>query len=424
MRVLGLVLLSAAPLFAQAPLPSAIVPEMEKVLNGNIVAFWYPKTIDAKYGGYTLNHGPNGEWKGDAPKMIVTQARMVWLFARLARAGHGDRARMLQAADHGYRFLMDKMWDPVHGGFYWGVDATGGKPERPKKNLYGQSFALYALSEFAMASGRRDVLDRATGLFRLLEQKSHDSLYGGYREQFNADWTPTPPGEIGSMGVAGDVKLMNTHLHLLEALTTFYRASKLPLARERLLELITIESNTVFRKDVGSCSDQYKLDWTPILQGAGARSSYGHDLENIWLLVDAASAAGVPVAPYLDLFRHNFAYSMKYGWDSQAGGFWYWGPFGAPAAGLTKSWWVQAEALVSALTMYQLTSDPQYWEVFLKTWEFVKRYQVDWQSGEWWSEVDANLKPSGGKANEWKAGYHNGRAMLECIALLKGMKSK
>jgi mannobiose 2-epimerase len=425
MRVQGLLpfaaLISGLPATAQTVTPKEAVPQLRKALEENIVRFWHPKTLDRKYGGYTLNHGPAGEWKGDAPKMIVTQSRMVWFFARLARAGYGDRQQMLSAADHGYRFLMAKMWDEKHGGFYWGVDASGARKERPKKNMYGESFALYALSEFAMASGRKDVLDRATQLFQLFERKAHDARYGGYREHFNEDWTPAPPGEPGYMGVDSQVKLMNTHLHLLESMTAFYRASRLPLARERLLELITIESNTVFRKNVGSCSDQYRLDWTPILEGGGARASYGHDLENIWLLADAAAAAGIPVQPYLDFFRHSFDYSMKFGWDAKNGGFWYWGPFGKPAQDGSKSWWVQSEALVSALTMYRLTKDAQYWRVFEKTWGFVRDHQIDWKNGEWWSSVDERLAGSGGKANEWKAGYHNGRAMIECIVLLKGL---
>ncbi|MCL5746024.1 MAG: AGE family epimerase/isomerase [Acidobacteria bacterium] len=403
MGTLGLFVLAAVPVLAQTVTPAAVVPQMEKALRDNIVAFWYPKTLDRKYGGYTLNHGPSGEWKGDAPKMIVTQARMVWLFARLARAGYGDRARMLEAAGHGYRFLMEKMWDPRHGGFYWGVDAAGLKKERPKKNMYGESFALYALSEYAMASGRQDVLARATALFDLFERKAHDSVYGGYREHFNADWTPHSAGRARLHGRRQPGE-----------------ADEHPPAPAGVDDLVLPRLETA----AGPCSDQYKLDWTPILQGGGARASYGHDLENIWLLVDAAAAAQVPVAPYLDLFRHSFAYSMKYGWDSKDGGFWYWGPFSQPAAGLTKSWWVQAEALVSALTMYKLTGDPQYWAVFEKTWAFVQGHQIDWQSGEWWSSVDPLLAGSGDKANEWKAGYHNGRAMMECIALLKGLKSQ
>lgn len=224
------------------------------------------------------------------------------------------------------------------------------------------------------------------------------------------------------MSAPGDYKLMNTHLHLMEAMTTFYRASRLPLARERLLELMTIESNTVVRKDLAACTDQYKRDWTPVLEGNGARVSYGHDLENIWLLADAAAAAGVPVAPLLDLFRTNFAYSKQYGWDEKDGGFWYWGSFRQPASGRSKSWWVQAEVLVSALTMYKLTGEPQYRDIFLKTWEFVNKHQIDWKNGEWWPEVDASLRARGDKGGLWKAAYHNGRAMIECLALIQELE--
>jgi len=55
-----------------------------------------------------------------------------------------------------------------------------------------------------------------------MEAKAHDKIYGGYIEWFNEDWTPAPPGETTYMGEP-DLKLMNTHLHLLEAMTAFYR---------------------------------------------------------------------------------------------------------------------------------------------------------------------------------------------------------
>lgn len=119
--------------------------------------------------------------------MIVTQPRMVWLFARAARAGYGDRKQMLAAAEHGYQFLTTKMWDAKNGGFYWEVDVTGEKKLRPKKHMYGESFALYAISEYAQASGRKDVLAFATKVFDLFEKKAHDAKYGGYRETFEED---------------------------------------------------------------------------------------------------------------------------------------------------------------------------------------------------------------------------------------------
>lgn len=388
----------------------------------NILRFWHPQTLDREHGGYRLNHDEQGVWKGDAPKALVTQARMVWFFARMARAGYGDRQQMLEAADHGYRFLAQRMRDPRHGGYYWRVDAAGERKLAPKKHLYGQAFALYALSEYAMASGRKDVLEEAGRLFWLLEAKAHDRQHGGYFEYFNEDWTLPPEDEAGYMGVPRGFKLMNTHLHLMEAMTAFWRASGLPLARERLIELIQIEGSAVVRKPFAACSDRHRLDWTPVLDGPGGRASYGHDLENIWLLEDALRAAGLPAAPWLDFFRHNFDYSMKYGWDERHGGFWDWGPLGRPAQSRVKIWWVQAEALVSALTMHRLTGDPRYWNVFQKTLQFIENHMADRERGEWWAQVDENLRPGGGKAHEWKAAYHNGRAMIECLQMLRGLR--
>jgi len=414
----ALLLLGSLGYVPAAP-PESYIPALKSTLESNILDFWLTRAIDAKNGGYKIRFGPNGEDQGDGPKALVTQARTVWLFSRAARAGYGDRKKLLAAAEHGYKFLVTKMWNSKHGGFAWSVDAAGRQPIQSKIHMYAQSFALYAVSEYAMASGRKDVLDFAVRYFNLIEAKAHDNRYGGYIEFFNEDWTPGDGPNYMSAPAA--YKLMNTHLHLMEAMTTFYRASKLPLARTRLIELMSIESNAVVRKSITACTDQYRQDWTPVLDGPAARVSYGHDLENIWLLADAADAAGLPAAPYLDLFRENFAYSMKYGWDGIHGGFWYTGWFRQPANGRTKSWWVQSEALVSALTMYKLTRDPQYYEVFEKTWEFTNKHLIDRKTGEWRESIDEHLKASGNKAHAWKAGYHNGRAMIESIILIQSI---
>ncbi|MHC4146579.1 MAG: AGE family epimerase/isomerase [Planctomycetota bacterium] len=427
--------LHAAP--NRAELAKTYIPRFEKMLKKNIVSFWYPKTIDRRNGGYTINFGPSGELKGEGTKMIVSQARTVWLFSRLARAGYGGD-ECIEAADVGYRFLKEKMWDGTNGGYYWEVDATGEKKLKPRKHLYGQAFGLYAVSEYYLATGKQDALDFAVGFFNLLEAKSHDKAYGGYIEFFNEDWTPVSPSENSYMGTQAGLKLMNTHLHLLEALTTFYRASKLPLARERLLELINIESNAVVRKNLGACTDKYDRDWTPRLQGDYARVSYGHDIENVWLLIDACDAAGVSNYPFIDLYRTLFDYaagvsnypfidlyrtlfdySLKYGYDQADGGFYDSGRFNQPADKRSKIWWVEAEAIVSALYMNHLTKDSKYLPIFEKTAGFIEENMVDWENGEWHGEITPKGSPRGDKANAWKAGYHNGRAMIECLEILK-----
>ncbi len=83
-----------------------------------------------------------------------------------------------------------------NGGFYWEVDVTGDKKLQRNKHLYGQAFALYALSEYYLATGKQEALDLAIQLFNVMEAKAHDKMYGGYLEWFNEDWTPAPPGGI------------------------------------------------------------------------------------------------------------------------------------------------------------------------------------------------------------------------------------
>jgi mannobiose 2-epimerase len=311
------------------------------------------------------------------------------------------------------------MWDHTHKGFFWEVDETGTKKLRPKKHLYGQSFVLYALSEYYLASQKKEVLDFTINYFNLLEDKAHDKRYGGYVEFFNEDWSKPAASEGSYMGGGPETKLMNTHLHLMEAMTTFYRASKLPLAKKRLVELINIQSNAVVRKNIGACTDKYFLNWIPKLDGSNARVSYGHDIENVWLLIDACQAAEISVFPFMDLFKTLYEYSLKYGFDQNEGGFYYWGDFNQPASNKMKSFWVQAEALVSALYMFQLTKEDIYLNVFKKTFQLVEEKFVDWENGEWHAMITEDGMPRGNKAGIWKAGYHNGRAMIECLALLK-----
>jgi len=426
MRLFTSLVLAVASVACAARGPSQIAqkyaPRLEKVLTQNIVPFWQDKSLDRANGGYIISFDGQGKLKEPVTKMIVTQARQVWLFSRLARAGY-EPAKNLEAAQLGYRFLKEKMWDSTNGGFYWEVDVTGNRVLRPNKHLYGQSFALYAISEYALAGGDKEALDFAVRFFNLLEAKSHDEVHGGYVEYFNSDWTGPPAGASSYMGAPAEVKLMNTHLHLLEAITTFYRASKLPVARERLVELINIETNTVVRKDLGACTDKYERDWTPRLDGEYARVSYGHDIENIWLLMDACDAAGVSNYPFLDLYETLFKYSLQYGQDNHNGGFYYTGRFRSPADDRSKSWWVQAEVIVSTLRMYNYTKDPTYLAVFESTFDFIENNLVDWNTGEWHSTVTDQGVARGDKANPWKAGYHNGRAMIECLATLKAWKN-
>jgi mannobiose 2-epimerase len=387
---------------------------LESILTNNIIPFWYPGVLDRQDGGYCLNHALDGKWLGPAHKSLVAQTRTLWFFSRLARSSY-SRPEYLQAAHQGYEFLRAYMLDADHGGFYWEVDASGRTATQPEKHVYGQAFALYALVEYARASHESSAATLAKTLFNVLEDQPHDNRYGGYGEIFQRDWT-VPRGETRS--AYHRTKRMNTHLHLMEAITAFLSLTGEVAARERLMELIMICSELVVRKDLGCCSDRHHEDWRPLRGHEHKRVSYGHDLENIWLLMEASHAADRPANLLLDLYARLFNYALRYGFDSEQGGFYDSGPFNAPADQRQKTWWVQAEALLAALKMSRLTGESVYWQCFSRTLDWVAKHQIDTVNGEWFETVGVDLQPSGVKAGPWKCPYHNSRAMLQCLEML------
>jgi len=390
---------------------------LERILRDNILPFWYPHVIDEKAGGYQLHHDVYGKFKGPANKCLVTQARTLWFFSRLANSNFRT-TQHLEAANHGYEFLRDCMWDQQFGGFYWKVDPSGQSPTQPEKHLYGQAFGLYALSEFEKASGDSSATALAGEIFNLFERHAHDPENGGYRECFLRDWNPIPGNFPTCMNSSQATKTMNTHLHLMEAITSYYLATKDPVAEARLHELLLVQSHAVVRKNLGACTDKFQSNWAPLQEPRYDFVSYGHDLENVWLLMEACQAMRLSNGPLLDLYRTIFGYSWRYGYDRNAGGFYEKGPFNAPANRRDKIWWVQAEGLVSALHMYRLTKEEKYWNCFSQTLDWIVNHQVDWEHGEWFARVEKNGQPSGDKAGPWKSPYHNGRAMLFCLEAL------
>jgi mannobiose 2-epimerase len=187
----------------------------------------------------------------------------------------------------------------------------------------------------------------------------------------------------------------------------------------RLAELVHINTVTVKHPDYACKIDGWSRDWTMLDNPRNLRASYGHDVECAWLVLDAARALGWQD----DLFRSwavtTCDYSLRHGYDSDHGGFYYTGPLGKGADDHRKEWWVQAEALVSMLEMYRLTGEDRYYRIFAQTLDFVENHQVA-KAGGWWATRQADGSPhaNNSRTSMWQGGYHNGRALLQCAKLL------
>lgn len=171
-------------------------------------------------------------------KMIVTQTRMIWGFSALLRNGlakrYGWEEKCKEAAKQGVDFFIDKFWDKKNTGWAWVTDRKGNVLDNGKL-VYGQTFAIYALAEYYMATGDERGIEYAEKTFDALKKYAADTFYGGYFENFKEDWTLESAGVYG-----GDLKSLDIHMHTMEAYTTLYEATHKEVHKRALQEIIDI----------------------------------------------------------------------------------------------------------------------------------------------------------------------------------------
>jgi mannose/cellobiose epimerase-like protein (N-acyl-D-glucosamine 2-epimerase family) len=109
------------------------------------------------------------------------------------------------------------------------------------------------------------------------------------------------------------------------------------------------------------------------------------------------------------------AFSAEAGFDGGDGGYFEHGPPGGAPALRDKLWWIQAEALPALYRLYVLTGDAVHLARLERTLEFIEVHQRDRRHGGWYwgTREGGGLCAQGGdKGGEWKASYHELRALV------------
>jgi cellobiose epimerase len=369
-----------------------------------ILAYWDKYTIDNRRGGFHGRVMYNNQPVLDAPRSVVVTSRILWTYSLAYNFLHNHKHKA--TAERAYHYLVNHFFDTNFGGVYWSVTADG-KPLETKKHIYGHSFALYGLSEYYAATKFQPALEHAIGLFKIIENQSFDKEKGGYWEAFDEVWQPVDDMILTKKPFG---KTMNTHLHLLEAYTNLYKIWPDGLLRERIIHQLGLFKNHIIDPATHRMRMFCDADWKP----SNNVISYGHDIEASWLLFETAEA--MKDRALHDDFEH-IAVKMA---EAATTGL---GEDGALNYELNpdtnhletnRSWWVVAEQMVGYLNVYQLSKEEHYLEKSFKTWDFIKKYQIDRANGEWHATVKADHTiPKTDKVHFWKGPYHAARACYE-----------
>ena len=402
--------MAGEPAKARDPRLALLEKEMQAELR-DILDWWksYVLAPDGTsfYGSVDNDNQPDLS----AVRGLVMHARILWAFSSGYAITHDQKH--LAVAEVAYSYLTSHFHDKAFDGYFWSLDAAG-NPHDTRKQVYGQAFCVYAFAAFYQQCARQEVLDRAIALFRLIESRSRENIYGGYIEAFNRDWSGATELRLSPKD-QNDRKTMNTHLHIIEAYATLYLVWPDQILRESIQGLLRIFSKHFINRETGALLLFFTDEW----ETTSHLRSYGHDIEASWLLLQCA------VIIQDELLEREFgelalltAKAASEGLDSD-GGLWYESDKTAGGLIREKHSWPQAEAMIGYFNAWQLSSDKDYLEKSLGAWGFIKKYLKDNSAGEWyWGVKDDYSLMDKEKAGFWKCPYHNTRASIELISRL------
>jgi mannobiose 2-epimerase len=404
---------------------------------------WYPLVIDKEFGGYYSNISYDWKILPEQEKMIVTQARHIWALSK-ASVFFGNEI-FKDAAFHGFDFLKNKMWDKQFGGFFQIRSRDGSVTENNRwfdeKRLYGNAFAIYGLAALYNVVREDEILHLAKDCFYWIEEHAADLDCNGYFQFLTREGIPfnkdseykTKASDAAETGF----KDQNSSIHLLEGYTELYNVWKSPELYERLKNILVLIRD-IISSEKGYLRLFFERDWKHVSFRSESKEireknygldhvSFGHDYETAFLMLEASHVLGLKNdTATLAKAKKMIDHAIENGWDKTNGGFFDEGYYFEENGRCeiikdTKVWWSQAEGLNSLLLFSKIfPEEKKYNELFLQQWEYIKKYLIDHEHGDWyWGSLEKEpFYRTEPKGTIWKGTYHTGRALMNCIKML------
>jgi mannobiose 2-epimerase len=400
---------------------------VEDELFKNILPYW------EKYSRDNVNKGFYGRIDNDnnlntaCERSIVMTSRFLWTYSCVALFKKDKK--YLEMADFAYDVIINKFWDKKHGGVYWSV-MPDGKPKVSKKQIYGEAFCCYGLSEYAAAlkelrndeETSQQAMNYALDLYNFMENYAYDPEAGGYVEARAENWKKTKDMILSPKDM-NCPKSMNTNLHVMEAYTNLYRRLPVVFEDSKAIRLEVGDSLSKLVRTTVDCIVQknmhlgmfFDMDWNLLSD----EISYGHDIEASWLLWEAAEELGDKELQeeIRDSVIKMAEVTLNEGFDQENGCLENFMKDNGTVKDRTRVWWNQAESMNGFYNAWEMTGDSKYSDACLKQWNWILTKQADRKGGDWWASLDAEGNPvlSEAKGGNWKTSYHNGRTCLELL---------
>lgn len=375
-------------------------------LINDIMPFWLNFGLDRENGGvYTCL---------DREGQVMDNTKSVWFqgrFAFICSYAYNtieQKKEWLDAARQTLEFIEKYCFDS-DGRMFFEVTATG-VPLRKRRYVFSETFAIIAMSEYAIASGDNTYAKKALELFK--RTLKFVETPGVLPEKYTSN--------LKLKGHSLTMILINTASRLRAAIAD----SILDEQIERSIQSIV--------------SDFMHPEFEALLETVGPKGEFidtimgrtinpGHCIETAWFVLEEAKYRNWD-KKLVEIGTTILDWSWKWGWDDVYGGI---SNF-KDCKNMTpqdyshdmKFWWPQTEAIIATLYALEATNDPKYLEMHEKISEYVYKYFPDTEFGEWYGflHFDGSVSQSA-KGNLFKGPFHIPRMMIKSYELCKDLTS-
>ncbi|MGM9521506.1 MAG: AGE family epimerase/isomerase [Oscillospiraceae bacterium] len=366
-----------------------------------ILAYWEKTSWDGEKGIF-LTLGCDNRPLKSGRRSAVLVSRVLWAFSAAYRLT-GER-HYLEVAGLAYEDLMKNFLDRQFGGLYVGLEADG-TPYSDNKSTYTQSYAIYGLSEYYLAGGGEESLNKAKDIFRRIEEHAYSNEFGGYTAVCGRDWS-----DLGG-GLEVD-----TYLHLTESYANLLKAWDDEELRASLRRVVSILTEKFLRPD-GGLYQGLNRDWS-CTQDVSDR--FADDAEGAWMILEAASAIGDAVftGTVNAAAEKMITRLATVGYDAQNGGVF--DRLNSDGTMSTdKMWWEESESAIAMLYGFRLNGSEELAQKALETWDFIRRF-ICTENNEWnWKvHADGTFVPITDPSKPLKCPYHSTRIVTHCVPII------
>lgn len=375
-------------------------------LINDTLPFWFPESVDEKYGGFLFMRNRDGKLIDD-DKAVWIQGRATWLLSTLYNT-IDKKPEWLNAAKSGYDFLNKYCFD-TDGQMFFHVTRDG-KPIRKRRYFFSETFYVIAAAAYSKASGDKIAANNARKVFdNCLNYISNPQL-------LPQKYSATRP----SKGIGVPMIMLNTAQQLRDNIED-----------ERCDILIDQWINEIERDfvkdDIYCVMEQVSPDGSIIDHIEERKLNPGHAIECAWFILNEARHRKND--PHLiNLGCRMLDYMWERGWDDEYGGIIYFcDVYNKPVQEYwqdMKFWWPQNEAIIATLLAFLLTGNEKYAAMHRKIHQYAYSHFHDKEFGEWYGYLHRNgtvAQPA--KGNLFKGPFHLPRQEWFCWKLLNEFNS-